>query len=139
MTDKIFIAMMRASGAHTAASRERFQQMELTEGQPKVLFVLRRNEGILQKDLANLCNVSQPTLTVLLEKMVKRGLVRKEVCSVSGGKRGYQIFMTELGKEKSDQIEQMVDDLEEKSLSGFSEQETKTLFELLDRVEQNLS
>ena len=139
MTDKIFIALMRAQGAHAAASREKFVQMDLTEGQPKVLYILRRKEGILQKELASMCNISQPTLTVLLDKMIKKDLVRKEVCSVSGGKRGYQIFMTEFGKQKAEELEIVVEELEKQSAKGLSGEEIQLLLKLLDRVETNLT
>ncbi len=137
-TDKIFIALLRVSGVHAAASREHFARMNLTEGQPKVLYILRRNEGILQKELASLCNVSQPTLTVLLDKMMKRGFIKKEVCSVSGGKRGYQVFLTESGKEKAEELENVVEELEAKSMKGLSEEEVDLLLTLLAKVQENL-
>ena len=137
-SEKIFLALLCAIGAHAEAGRERFLQLDLTEGQTKVLYILKGNEGILQKDLAELCKISQPTLTVLLEKMIKRDLVRKEVCSVSGGKRGYQIFFTESGRQKAEELEQIVEELEKQSVKGMSSEEVDALLTLSAKVEQNM-
>ena len=41
MYDKVFIALMNTNAAHWEQMRGCFEQMGLTEGQPKVLYVLR--------------------------------------------------------------------------------------------------
>ena len=78
MKDKIFLALMEASAAHGMKSRVGFQKMDLSEGQPKVLYILAQNPGCVQKELAEKCGVSQPTLTAILERMIQRELVRRE-------------------------------------------------------------
>ena len=52
MTDKLFIALLNAYGAHSKISRNSFQKLGLSSGQPKILYVLKRNEGKLQKEIA---------------------------------------------------------------------------------------
>lgn len=136
--DKLFLALLGTSSAHADASRKEFAELGLTEGQPKILYILRRNPDILQKDLAALCGVRPPTLTVLLQKMEAKNLIYKETCSVSGGKKAYKIHLTDEGKAISERLEVVVENLEERGFSGFSPDERKTLLNLLCKVENNM-
>lgn len=136
--EMLFLGLLGASSAHADASRREFAKLELTEGQPKILFTLRRANGIVQKELAEVCKVRQSTLTVLLTKLEKQGYIYKDSCYVSGKKHAYRICLTEAGWKKADELEKVVEDLEEQGFTGFSEEERRLLLELLTRVEQNM-
>lgn len=136
--EKLFLALLGAASAHADASRIVFASLNLTEGQPKILYLLRRHDGIVQKDLAVKCGIRQSTLTILLAKMEELKFIRKEVCYISGMKRAYKIYLTEEGFAKAEELEKEVDKLEEKGLKGFSEEERKTIRTLLARVEENM-
>lgn len=136
--DKLFLALLGASSAHADASRQMFASLGLTEGQPKILYILNDGDGIVQKDLANMCGVKQSTLTVLLGKMESEGYIYKEICYVSGMKRAYKVLLTEKGKEKANQLEEAVNRLEQKSLKDFSEGEREMIFKLLRKIEKNM-
>lgn len=136
--EKLFLALLRASAAYAEASRVEFAKLDLTEGQPKVLYTLRRANGIVQKELAEVCKVRQSTLTVLLTKMEKQGYIYKESCYVSGRKHAYQIYLTDEGWKKAEELEVVVEDLEKQGFAGFSEEEKKNLLILLTRVEENM-
>lgn len=138
MQEKIFLALLQTSAAHWNLSRKGFQELDLSDGQPKVFYILRENEGCVQKELAKICQIRESTMTVLLGRMEKQGYIYKEPKYVSGGKRAYGIFLTEEGKTKADKIIALVDELEEKSFEGFSGEERKQLFSLLGRVRENL-
>lgn len=136
--NKIFLALLGASSAHGEASRKVFTALDLTEGQPKILYLLRLHDGIVQKELAEKCNIRQSTLTVLLTKMEALGLVRKEACYVSGMKRAYKVYLTELGREKAEALEIELVKLEEKAFKGFSSEDRQKILEWLAQVEGNL-
>lgn len=136
--DKLFLALMGASSAHADASRKEFVKLGLTEGQPKILYILRRGEGLVQKELAELCGVRQPTLTSLLSRMEEKKLTYRERCLVSGGKNAYRVYLTEAGRAMADRLEQVVEGLEDKGFSDFSEEERENLLYLLGRVEKNM-
>ena len=138
MHDKLFLALLDTYAAHAETSRREFQKLDLTEGQPKILYVLRREDGQVQKDLAETCKVKQPTLTVLLQKLESKGLIRKESCTVSGGKYANRIFLTEEGQEKARELEDVVEELERKGLKDFSPEENKQLFSMLAKVAENM-
>lgn len=136
---KIFIELLRTQGAHAELARVGFQKLNLSEGQPKILYILLRTEGCVQKELADIARVRPSTMTVLLDRMEKQELIYREETKISGGKRAYKIFLTEKGKEFAYKVEKLVDELEERSFKGFSKEERILLFELLARVGDNLS
>lgn len=135
---KLFIALLGASSAHAENSRKEFACLGLTEGQPKILYILLGKDGVVQKDLAEICGIRQSTLTVLLGKLEEQGYIYKEVCYVSGRKRAFEIYLTEQGRAMAEKLNDVVENLERKSFAGFSEQEKRTILELLARVEENL-
>ncbi|WP_160675874.1 MarR family transcriptional regulator [Clostridium sp. C8-1-8] len=136
--EKLFLALLGSSSAHAEASRKAFNALGLTEGQPKILYILQNQDGQVQKELAAVCGIKQSTLAVLLGKMEKQNLIYKEVCYVSGMKRAYKIFLTEKGRDIAEHLYKVVEELEEKSFAGFSPEEKATLLSLLSKVEYNM-
>lgn len=139
MREQLIVSLLSASAAHQKSCWAGFRELDLSPGQPKVLSRLRYQEGYLQKELAALCHVEPATMVVLLSNMEKRGLIRKEVDHVSGGKRAFRIFLTEEGKTLADQVNRVVEEMEEKGFAGFSEDEKDQLISLLGRLTENLA
>lgn len=138
MYDKLFLALMGASAAHGEVSRRAFARMGLTEGQPKVLYILRRGDGLMQKELARLCGVRESTLTVLLRSCEDRGLIRRERQATLSGKSALFVTLTDEGRRTADTLEEAVESMEELGFRGFSAQERRTLLEMLSKVTKNL-
>lgn len=136
--EKLFWALIKAQSAHAEASRKVFNNLGLTEGQPKILYLLRRSDGYVQKELAEFCGVRQSTLTILLDKLEEMNFIRKEKTYVSGRKRAYKIYLTEEGKEKAEELEIEVEKLEEQGFRGFSEEDKDMILKLLAQVENNM-
>lgn len=138
MREQLIVSLLSASAAHQKSCWSGFRDLDLSPGQPKVLSRLRLQEGYLQKELAALCYVEPATMVVLLSNMEKRGMIRKEVDHVSGGKRAFRIYLTEEGRRLADEVDRVVDEIEEKGFTGFSEEEKDQLICLLGRLAENL-
>lgn len=139
MEKSLIAALIEASSCHQKSCWLGFRALDLSPGQPKVLSRLRYQEGYLQKDLAALCRVEPATMVVLLNNMEKKGLIRKEVDHVSGGKRAFRIYLTEEGRELAEKVDRVVEDVEVKAYEGFSEEDRAQLVSLLGRLVDNLS
>ncbi len=139
MREQLIVSLISASSAHQKSCWGGFRELDLSPGQPKVLSRLRYQEGYLQKDLAALCRVEPATMVVLLSNMEKRGMIRKEVDHVSGGKRAYRIYLTEEGRRLAEQVDRVVEEIEQKSFAGFTEEEKDQLITLLGRMTENLA
>ena len=48
------------------------------QGQPRILTILKENEGVTLSELSPLCNIGMPSLSVSLRNLQKSGLVRKD-------------------------------------------------------------
>lgn len=139
MTEPLHVAMIKAHARHQQACREEFQELGLSDGQPKILFQLLKNDGCLQKDLSQYCEVAPATMTSLLQNMIAKDLVRKEQVQVSGGKRGYLIYLTDAGHELAMEVCAIMGKIEKLCYKGFTKEEKEQFVEFLNRMEQNLS
>lgn len=136
---RLHIALIMASAAHRKSCRGEFQKLDLSEGQPKVLSALSEREGYLQKDLASQCHVEPATMTIILNNMEKKGLIRKETAHVSGGKRAFAIYLTDLGRDIAVKVNSIVVDIENIGLAGFSDEEKEQFIDYLHRFNTNLA
>ncbi len=134
----LHVMLISASAAHKKRSRQRFQELNLTEGQPKVLSILLGMEGCQQKELAGACHVEPATMTALLKNMEQSQLIYKERVALPGGKRAYQIYLTEQGKQRAEEVCSIVEEQERVAFQSFSEEERETFLELFSRVTENL-
>ncbi len=99
---------------------------------------LMEQEGIVQKELAQQCHVEPATMTSLLQKMCAGGLIQKESLTVSGGKRAYGIYLTDLGRSYAQKVNDVVDRMEQLALRDFTQEEKQTLLSLLERLTKNI-
>ena len=74
----------------------------LTMGQPKVLEYLMEHDGAEQKEIAVGCHVEAPSLTSILNRMERDGLIERRM--LHGNRRSYHIFVTAKGKEKQQRV-----------------------------------
>ena len=139
MREIIFLALMDTQKSHWNRSRIGFQELDLSDGQPKTLYILRRMDGCVQKDLAKACDIKPSSMTVMLDGLEKKGFVRREETKVSGGKRAFRVFLTETGREIADKVFWLMEDIEVEAFEGISEEEKLQLFSLLRRVRENLN
>lgn len=137
--EPFFLLLLEMSQAHAGRSREEFQKLNLTDGQPKILYILEKQDGHTQKDLAELCRIRPSTLTVMLDKMEKKNFIFKERTTVSGGKRAYRIYLTEDGREMAGKVKNLTDELDLDSLKGFSDKEKEMLYDFMKRIVNNLT
>ncbi len=81
-----------------------FRHFDLTEAQFNVLFVLRHKERMLtQSDLGKRLLVTRASVTSVLDKLEKKGLIKRSV--VHGNRRIYHVDLTPKGLELIDQVE----------------------------------
>ena len=73
----VFGAFMRAMHAHRQLMARKMAAHGIPPAQMFCLREVAHNAGITQRDLAEKLNVSRPTLTVMLQKMEKAGLIER--------------------------------------------------------------
>ncbi len=116
---------------------ERLNDRELTSGQPKILEYLAKNDGAVQKDIATYCKIEPATVTNLLTRMEKNGLITRRVFEEN--RRYFHIFLTDKGKEKAEKLVKIFDEAEKKALAGLTKDEIENLCRMLKHIGKNLS
>ena len=101
-----------------------------------VLVALKDGSSLTQKELAELAQVEQPTMTHLLARMERDGLIRRT--PNPHDKRSSLISLTLFALEKFPDARAVLLEGNKVALQGFTEQEIATLSQLLRRVVQNL-
>jgi len=96
----------------------------------------RPGEDIFQKNIEEAFSLTRSTVSKVLKLMEEKGLIRRE--SVDNDARLKKLVLTEKSIEIYNRMSQSHELLEEKITRGFTEEEKRTLFDMLYRINKNL-
>ncbi len=105
-------------------------------GQPPILDYLSEHGGCTQNELAAAMNVSPASMAVSIKRMQKSGLICK--ISDENDMRRNIITLTDFGKKQIEKIHSILDELDAKTFSGFTQEELVALKGYMDRINKNL-
>lgn len=108
----------------------------LSPGQPKVLDYLKENDGASQKEIAGGCHIEPPTLTVLLNRMEKNGLIERRV--QDNNRRTWYVYLTEHGKMYQKRVEEEFQKIEAAVFQGISKEEKEIFTKAWIQIYENL-
>lgn len=129
----IFAQVMRLQFCRTHTLLE---GLGVYPGQPPLLFLLYRKNGQSQKELASKMGIKPSTLTVMIKRMEKSGLVSRK--QDDSDQRVSRIFITEEGIELCKKVAVVHRQIEEESYLNFTMEEKILLKRLLMQVRDNL-
>ena len=112
------------------------EETGLYPGQPPLLFSLNRRNGQSQRELSQDLNVKASTMAVMIKRMEKTGLIRKE--PDENDQRISRIFITEEGKEVCLKLKDIHSQIEEESFKNFTPEEKELLITLMMKLKGNL-
>ena len=121
---------------HRSLLDKEFYKIGLTKGQPKVLDFLVMNNGCIQRDIAESCNIEPATVTSLLSNMEKNGLIYRS--QNNENRRILNVFLTEKGIEAQKQVSKIFGAMDELCFKGFSEKEKGDALKIIERIQNNL-
>lgn len=107
----------------------------LMPGQPKILEFLQAHDGCSQKDIGAGCILDKSTVTSLLKRMEKGGLVRRE--AERSDLRRTRVFLTEAGREKARQVCAVMAAIDEAGWQGISDDEKAAFIAVFHRIIDN--
>ncbi len=105
---------------------------ELRDVEFTLLVLLLANHGAAPKQLARSLNLPAPNVSVLLDRMVARGLVERRRSPIDG--RALQVMLTDKGETLAQRVHQVSLPMEEQFLQGLSPAERAMLRELLIKL-----
>ncbi|MCK5941682.1 MAG: MarR family transcriptional regulator [Planctomycetes bacterium] len=110
------------------------ERAELTHQQYNVLRILRGSKdiGLPTLDVAERMIERTPGVTRLIDRLEKKGLVRRERSSKD--RRQVFCFLTETGERLLAELDEPIDQLDERLMRGLDDQELRDLTRMLDRL-----
>lgn len=110
---------------------------EFNGAQGRILFVLWDKDDIPISELSKKTGLAKTTLTSMLDRMEKHGLIRR-VC-VPDDRRTVRIRLTDTARQLHDRYEQVSEEMNQIFYRGFSDEEILTLETGLGKVLENLT
>lgn len=104
--------------------------------QGRILYVLWQGDGIPIKALSDQCGLAITSLTTMLERMEKNGLILRE--QDAADKRKTLLFLTDKARGLKKDYDSVSDEMGSIYYKGFSEDEIQQLEGYLDRIRINL-
>ncbi|MDK8182791.1 MarR family transcriptional regulator [Paenibacillus sp. UMB4589-SE434] len=117
--------MMHVMKLHRRTLHDLTQDVEVYPGQPPLLFRLADEDGQSQNELAQKLRVQPATLTVMITRMEKTGLVERR--QDEQDHRLSRVFLTDKGRCAAEVLKETLQTLEQQCFEGFL-QEEKLLF-----------
>ena len=114
----------------------RLEDTELTTGQPKVLSYLKSHEGKCQKEIADACLIEPGSLTILLNRMEKQGMIERRF--QGGNRKTRYIYLTEYGCGLASKVIGCFHDVEAMAFDNFTEEEADIFRRLCTVMANNL-
>lgn len=111
-------------------------EVGLYRGQPPILMLLYKNDGMSQKEMACALNLSPATMTVTLKRMEKAGLVLREMDEHD--QRILRVHLSKKGREMCETGESRISVVTAELLEGFTLEEQQQLNEYLGRIARNM-
>ena len=132
MIDSFHFTLMQLQNGHHQALQKEVRRLGLSAGQPKILECLSFCGPASPRQIGAVCMIDKATATILLDKMVKDGLVERFANPDDG--RSVLIKMTEKGKKMAGKVDAAFAQVDEDVLSCLSFRERVQLMKLLEKL-----
>jgi DNA-binding MarR family transcriptional regulator len=129
--------LARACKAHRGSIGNTLGEIGLHVGQEMVLSQLWCQDGLTPSELAGALGVEPPTVTNMLSRMQRAGLLKR--CRDPQDARCTRVVLTQKGRELRGPVERRWATVEERALAGITAEEEALLRNLLARVQSNLT
>ena len=96
-------------------SMQLFRDLKVHPGAGGMLWALRKNNGMAQKEIAKKLGITPPSMTVMIKKLEGEGYIVKK--QDEKDQRMTRIFITEKGKEIAHHMESVLKTLEQEAFA----------------------
>ena len=134
--DSLYYLFLEINRLHYYRSHVLLEEIGVYHGQPPMLFVLSKHDGLSQKELADILGVKASTITVMLKRMEKANLVIRK--QDSHDQRVSRVYITEKGLKLCKKASQVMSTIENECFGNFTTEESVILRRLFLQMKDNL-
>lgn len=133
---RAFGAFHRAMHAHRQLMARRFAGTGMHPAQGICLREVAHHEGITQRDLAERLHMARPTVTVMVQKMEKSGLIERRADTAD--QRYTRIYLSEAGHKAHEAMHRELERVVAETVEPLSERDQEELERLLNLLAVNI-
>lgn len=130
----VFLEVLRL---HHIKAHQMLEEIGLYPGQPPLLFILNKDDGKSQKQLAQMLHIKASTINVMIKRMEKEDLIQRR--QDREDQRISRVYITEKGRKVCKKANMMMKKMEEEMFLNLTKEEKIILRRLLLEVKDNLS
>lgn len=134
--DALYLQLNSAIRHYYLRTHELLEKIGLYPGQPRVLHALWKKDGLSQKEIGKELNIKPSTVTVMIKRMEKAGLVKR--VQDTKDLRVTKVYLEQKGIDLKEEVKAIGKKVNEEIFYGFNEDEKKTIGKFLDRISENL-
>lgn len=136
LNEELHVLLLRAFHHCNKRIVQRTSRLPLLPGQPKILEYVEENNGCIAKDICRGCVLDKSTMTSLLTRMEREGLLVKR--GSPADRRAYHIFLTPKGEQAAREVKRIFSETDEKAFQGISVSERAGFLSTLNKIIANL-
>lgn len=134
---RAWFAFHRAMLGHRQLMVQKLAEEGIPPGQAMLLRELAHNDGISQRDLAERMHIARPTVTVMLQKIERSGLVERR--PDESDQRITRVYATEAGRALQLKMRSSFAAIVEAAMGSLTEDEQTELERLLNILGDNFA
>ncbi|SCG84294.1 putative HTH-type transcriptional regulator yusO [Proteiniborus sp. DW1] len=135
--DSLYYIFLEILKLHFYRTHVLFDEIGVYPGQPHLLFVLNKEDGLSQSEIATKLDVKPSTVTVMLRRMEKANLIRRY--QDTEDQRVTRVYITDEGRETCNKAIKITQKLEEECFGNFTVEEKIILRRLFMQMRANLA
>ncbi|OGO26762.1 MAG: transcriptional regulator [Chloroflexi bacterium RBG_16_52_11] len=136
ISESIGALLVQICKAHRNKAQELLSRIDLYPGQEFLLINLWPEDGLTHSEVAESLCVQPATVTKMLDRLVRTGLVQRQ--QDSNDQRVSRVYLTEKGRQLLQPIQQVWNELEQISFANLTLEERLLLRRILTQVYENL-
>jgi len=134
---KTFLLLQEVMRHSHKVLRSNLEPYGLYKGQPKILGLVVRNDGISKKEIADKYKVSMATVSKTIERLEKNDFVKTQLDE--NDKRKRRVFITDKGLETERELVGFKKSYSEKVFRNVSDEDIKTFERVLMQMKINMT
>ncbi|MCM8712096.1 MarR family transcriptional regulator [Clostridium sp. SYSU_GA19001] len=119
--DSLYYAFSQVIRLHYHRIHVLLDEIGIYPGQPPLLMALGHNNGQTQRELADKLKIKPATITVMINRMEKSGLVERR--QDTEDQRKSRVYLTEKGREVGLKVKDSINTINDEVFTNFTEEE----------------
>ncbi|MCK4206288.1 MarR family transcriptional regulator [Brucella pituitosa] len=115
----------------------RVKERGLTLARARTLLTLIEQEGLYQKELAEVLEIENATMVRLIDGLERQAFVERQ--AVEGDRRAKRIMMTEEGKQLAEEVVKLAGDVRADLLEGISDEDLSTALHVMRKMSDSMN